>query len=169
MKRLVKIGNVVVPIYELGSGRYSVIYRERGKRIEKRYNSLSKAKAIAEQAAFRILRGQEAAFSGFRRVGIDEIVEEFLEYKATLKLSPKYLRSLAGDLRPFARAFSCWLDEIDALAISKYLGGLNVSDRRRNNVRDEIVTLWLFAKKHTFLRSDFKSFLIRFCRSGSIG
>jgi len=154
MKRLVKIGNISVPIYQLAAGRYSVIYRERGKRIEKRRKSLEKARAVAEEAAFRIARGQEAAVSGFRRVRVPEILEEFLAFKASLKISPKYLRSLKGDLKPFARAFPSWIDQIDALAISKYLGALGIGDRRRNNIRDEIVTLSLFAKKHTFLRAD---------------
>jgi hypothetical protein len=85
---------------------------------------------------------------------IPKIVAQLLLSKSDHKLSPRYMRGLRGDLEAFARAFPGEISNVSALEIENYLRGLGLGDRRRNNVRDEIVTLFLFAKEHGQLPSD---------------
>lgn len=83
-----------------------------------------------------------------------DLVEQLLKSKTDHKLSPRYMRGLKGDLESFAKAFPLPIDQIKSLSIENYLRDLKVGDRRRNNVRDEIVTLFLYAKNHEHLPED---------------
>lgn len=91
---------------------------------------------------------------GSRPERVPVIVEQLLTSKADHKLSEKYMKALRRDLRRFAACHVCDVDEVLALPIENYLRELGVGDRRRNNVRDAIVTLFLFAKKHGYLPQD---------------
>jgi hypothetical protein len=92
--------------------------------------------------------------AGARRERVPDIVEQLLISKADHKLSAKYMRALKADLRAFAAKFPQHIDEVRALPIENYLRDLGIGDRRRNNIRDVIVTLFLFAKEHGNLPQD---------------
>jgi hypothetical protein len=91
---------------------------------------------------------------GTSKRALPEIHEQLLRSKAAHKLSPRYMRALRTDGGAFARAFPIPIGDVRALQIGDYLEALKVSDRRRNNIRDVIVTVFLFAKTHEFLPAD---------------
>jgi hypothetical protein len=192
---IVRVGNVAIPIYALGDGRFAVVYRPapRSKRVVLPYKLLDKAKRIAQEKAIALANGRSDAAdfngadreiylhaknivapfgigisaaleqwrdlkvrgaTGSRREHVPTLVEQMLTSKGDHNLSDKYVRDLKRDLRKFATAFNGYIDEVLALPVENYLRELKVGDRRRNNVRDEIVTLFLFAKEHGALPQD---------------
>lgn len=196
MKRgphFVRRGNITIPIYTLGDGRFCVVYRDAaGVRIVRPYKKLAKARSIAEAAAVRVHNGkiESADFTaadraiylhaknvvgpfgisvpaaieqwaewkrrdnaGSSRALITDLVEQLIVSKEDHKLSERYMRDLRG-LRKFAQAFPFFVDEVRAGSIEKYLRELGVGDRRRNNIRDVIVTAFLFAKERGSLPQD---------------
>jgi integrase len=78
---------------------------------------------------------------------VPALVEKLITSKEVHKLSPRYMRGLRFDLRAFAKKFPGPIAQVAAIEIENYLRDLGVGDRRRNNIRDEIVTLFLFAKQ----------------------
>lgn len=92
--------------------------------------------------------------NGARRERVPVVVEQLLVSKGDHKLSDKYMGDLKRDLRRFAAHFDKYIDEVLQLPIENYLRDRGVADRRRNNIRDVIVTLFLFAKEHGYLPQD---------------
>lgn len=194
MKRVVRVGNVAIPIYMLGNGKFAIWYKPRPdlKRKKFEYTALPKAKWKAEEIAVAIAnrRADTADFSeaerqdhiyikkvaaslgvapvsaidqwaewkkqsaaGPRRELVPIIIEQLLISKSDHKLSERYMRDLRW-LRLFGEKFPVRIDEIRALQIETLLRELGVGARRRNNIRDVIVTLFLFAKEHGYLPQD---------------
>lgn len=188
----VKVGNVTVPIFKWGDGRFWVRWREDGEPKKRPFKRLDKAKALARVVATRLDNGlpsladltatdreiyrhccKIAAELGFTlttameelkrqrlnapaaRVTIEDFRRKFMDAKADQKLSPRYMRGLRTDLDQFAQAFpgKC-LHEITPEDIAVYLRGLKVGLRRRNNVRDELVTFFTAAKNADHLPYD---------------
>jgi integrase len=73
-----------------------------------------------------------------------EVVDEMLKLKQSDGLSDGYLRHLRYDLEKFAGAFHG----------NKWLRGLGVSPRTRNNLRNSVQTLFAFAKSQKYLPKD---------------
>jgi hypothetical protein len=83
---------------------------------------------------------------------ISEVVAALMASRSDSGLSVRYMRGLKFDLKKFAERFDgVALRDVTAEEIEEYLRGLNVSARRRNNVRDELVTLARFARERGFL------------------
>jgi integrase len=189
----VKVGNVSIPIYPNGDGRFAVVFREAGQRIKHPYTTLAKAKIKAEEIAIRISNGQldaeqftaadreiflhiqrtiepfgmsaavaieewaaskRLAASGPQRARIPLIVEQLIISKSDHKFSERYMRDLTWLREHLAKKFDCFIDELRQMQIENYLRELGVGDRRRNNIRDVIVTLFIFAKDHGYLPQD---------------
>ncbi|MEN3369962.1 MAG: hypothetical protein V7609_2105 [Verrucomicrobiota bacterium] len=58
---VVRDGNVSIPIYLQGDGRYCIIYRELGEtdRTHRPYKDLAKAKTVAKSTAVRLAAGEQ--------------------------------------------------------------------------------------------------------------
>jgi integrase len=101
---------------------------------------------------------QWAAWKNAARLQRVELVPvihaQLLVSKQDHKLSDRYMRLLRDDVGTFAKAFNVHIDTVRSLEIETYLRELGVGDRRRNNIRDGIVTLFLYAKEHGWLPAD---------------
>lgn len=122
---------------------------------------------IVEQ--WRADRQREAAASSLPARTVAEVRVELLAAKARLGLSERYGRTLDKDLAAFAAAFpqrpiagvrgpeiGTWLDGLRARprsdeARAAARPGAPVAWRRRNNVRDTLVTLFRFAASRGYL------------------
>jgi len=96
-----------------------------------------------------------------------EIVTQLLNRVKDDRRSDRYQRDLSRDLRTFAAAFPD-LSEVTEEDIREHLRGLTMFDRvtkqpvpvgsrRRDNVRNAIVTLFLFARSREYLPADRKT------------
>ena len=83
-----------------------------------------------------------------------EVVNEMLKLKRGDGLSEAYLRHLRYDLKKFAGAFHGNIGTVAGPDIDKWLRGLGVSPRTRNNLRTSIQTLFAFAKSQRYLPKD---------------
>jgi integrase len=84
-----------------------------------------------------------------KRVG--EIVDELLKAKENAGLSKRYIETLRTYLLRFAASFQTNIGSIDTGAITRWLDSLKVGPRSYNNVRQGIVTLFNFARRHGYL------------------
>ena len=82
------------------------------------------------------------------------VTEEMLRVKQSDGLSDEYLRHLRYDLNKFAAAFHGNIGTVMGPDIDKWLRGLGVSPRTRNNLRASVQTLFAFAKAQRYLPKD---------------
>lgn len=82
-----------------------------------------------------------------------QIVAELLAKLSDKGRSGKYLAGLRRDLRRFAAAHT-WMSSLDEPTLAAYLRALPAGPRRRDNVRDAIVTLFRFARSRHYLPDD---------------
>jgi integrase len=78
------------------------------------------------------------------------ILEQMLEELRDLQRSRRHINGLLWDLRPFVAAFPR-IERWKAARIGAYLRALKVGARRRDNIRDSIVTLARFARRYGYL------------------
>lgn len=83
-----------------------------------------------------------------------KIVDEMLKLKKSDGLSDGYLSHLRYDLEKFATAFHGNIGTVMGPDIDKWLRGLGVSPRTRNNLRNSVQTLFAFAKSQKYLPKD---------------
>ena len=82
------------------------------------------------------------------------VVEEMLELKKSDGLSAGYLQHLRYDLKKFTDWYHGHIHQVTGPEIDKWLRGLGVSPRTRNNLRNSIQTLFEFAKSQKYLPKD---------------
>ncbi len=82
------------------------------------------------------------------------VAEEMLQFKESDGLSEEYLRHLRYDMKKFAAAFHGNIGTVMGPDIDKWLRGLGVSPRTRNNLRASVQTLFAFAKAQRYLPKD---------------
>jgi integrase len=82
------------------------------------------------------------------------VAEEMLKFKESDGLSEEYLRHLRYDMKKFAAAFHGNIGTVMGPDIDKWLRGLGVSPRTRNNLRASVQTLFAFAKAQRYLPKD---------------
>ena len=82
-----------------------------------------------------------------------QIVAELIAHLTDKGRSAKYLLALRRDMGNFATAHPK-LDGLDEQAVAGYLRALQAGPRRRDNVRDAIVTLFRFARSRHYLPDD---------------
>ena len=83
-----------------------------------------------------------------------EVVNEMLKDKESDGLSEAYLRHLRYDLEKFAGAFHGNIGTVAGPDIDKWLRGLGVAPRTRNNLHASVQTLFAFAKTQRYLPKD---------------
>jgi integrase len=82
---------------------------------------------------------------------VEEIVDELLKAKENAGLSKRYIETLRTYLLRFAASFQTNIGSINTGAITRWLDSLKVAPRSYNNVRQSIVTLFNFARRHGYL------------------
>ena len=82
------------------------------------------------------------------------VAAEMLKVKKSDGLSDEYLRHLRYDMKKFAAAFHGNIGAVIGPDIDKWLRGLGVSPRTRNNLRASVQTLFAFAKAQRYLPKD---------------
>jgi hypothetical protein len=76
---------------------------------------------------------------------VEEVVAELLENKQRNGRSKLYLTDLKLRLTRFAKSFQCPIHTVEPTEIQRFLNGLKVAPRTRNNFRRAIGTLFRFA------------------------
>jgi integrase len=82
---------------------------------------------------------------------LPDVVAELLEDKKANGASVRYIEDLRRRLNRFAQSFRTNIGSVTAGLIEKWILGLKVTPRTRNNYRAAIVTLFHYARKHGFL------------------
>ncbi|MBE0541674.1 MAG: site-specific integrase [Verrucomicrobia bacterium] len=77
---------------------------------------------------------------------VEEVVTELLDNKKRNGRSKLYLTDLRLRLTRFAQAFRCPIHTVEPTDIQRYLNGLKMAPRTRNNFRRAIGTLFRFAQ-----------------------
>lgn len=86
---------------------------------------------------------------------VSQTFDEMKAEKDELNLSGRRRRELKNDLKGFVERFGGHeIADVHHPEILAYLRGFNVGWRRRNNIRDIIVTLYRFAKRKGYLPQD---------------
>ncbi|MCW5556076.1 MAG: hypothetical protein KIS67_28460 [Verrucomicrobiae bacterium] len=82
---------------------------------------------------------------------VEEVVTELLEIKRTNGRSRLYLIDLRLRLTRFAESFRCPIHTVEPTDIQRFLNGLKLAGRSRNNFRRAIGTLFRFAKVRRYV------------------
>lgn len=82
---------------------------------------------------------------------VREIVDELLAAKQQAGLSDRYIETLRTYLLRFADSFQTNIGSVSTGAIERWLDSLKIAPRSRNNVRQGVVTLFNFARRHGYL------------------
>ena len=85
---------------------------------------------------------------------VQAVADEMLKVKQSDGLSDEYLRHLRYDMNRFAAAFHGNIGTVMGPDIDKWLRGLGLSPRTRNNLRASVQTLFAFAKAQRYLPKD---------------
>lgn len=80
---------------------------------------------------------------------LQELIAELVDHQR----SDRHIKPLKKTLESFARQFPR-LETIRAAEVVEYLRSRNVGPRRRDNIRDAIVQLFRFARRHGYLAED---------------
>lgn len=119
--------------------------------------SYNLAREIVEPYGYTVLqavREWERSKAPFRGKKVAEVIAELIEAKRRGKLSDTYVKRLEDDLKAFARTAPDEIEKIQAPDIKKFLNACKVGPRRWNNLRDQIVTLFRYARSQRYLAKD---------------
>ena len=119
--------------------------------------SYNLAREIVEPYGYTVLqavREWERSKAPFRGKKVAEVIAELIEAKRREKLSDTYVKRLEDDLKAFARTAPDEIEKIQAPDIKKFLNACKVGSRRWNNLRDQIVTLFRYARSQRYLAKD---------------
>ena len=119
--------------------------------------SYNLAREIVEPYGYTVLqavREWERSKAPFRGKKVAEVIAELIEAKRREKLSDTYVKRLEDDLKAFARTAPDEIEKIQAPDIKKFLNVCKVGPRRWNNLRDQIVTLFRYARSQRYLAKD---------------
>ena len=80
-----------------------------------------------------------------------DVVAEYLKQKAADGASLRHLEDLRNRLNRFGEAFPMAIDSITTPELQRWLNGLQVAARTRNNYRSKLVALFSFAQTQGYL------------------
>lgn len=115
------------------------------------------ARAIAEAHGCTVLqavRAWERTKAPFKGKRIREVIDELIAAKRREQLSAPYVDRLEDDLNCFSKVVPSEIEQVTAVHIKGFLNSCKVGPRRWNNLRDEIVTLFRFARSERYLAKD---------------
>lgn len=119
--------------------------------------SYSLAREIVEPFGYTVLqavREWERSKAPYRGKKVTEVIAELIAAKRREQLSGPYVDRLEDDLKSFAAAVPEEIEQVRAPDIKRFLNGCKVGARRWNNLRDEVVTLFRFARSERYLPKD---------------
>src|SRR4029077_9308565 len=83
-----------------------------------------------------------------------DVIAELIAAKRREQLSVPYVDRLEDDLKSFAASVPEEIEKVQAPQIKAFLNGCEVGPRRWNNLRDQVVTLFRFARSERYLPKD---------------
>ena len=113
-----------------------------------REHGVSLLTAIEEWISLRTKIGQVTPKS------VPEIVEELLTAKELEGVSKRHLEDRRSRLHRFADDFQGRIDHITAAEMDRWLNGMKISTRTKNNYRGAIQQLFRFAQSRRYLSRD---------------
>jgi integrase len=115
------------------------------------------ARDIAETHNYTVLQAMrewEKSKAPYKGKKVREIIDELIAAKRKEQLSAPYVDRLEDDLITFAAAIPLEIEQVTAAHIKGFLNTCNVGPRRLNNIRDQIVTLFRYARSQRYLAND---------------
>ncbi|HEY2799872.1 MAG TPA: site-specific integrase [Chthoniobacterales bacterium] len=115
------------------------------------------ARDLAEPFGYTVLqavREWERSKAPYRGKKTAEVIAELIAAKRREQLSNPYVNRLEDDLKSFAAAVPDEIEKVQAPHIKEFLNGCEVGPRRWNNLRDQIVTLFRFARSERYLPKE---------------
>lgn len=115
------------------------------------------ARDLAEPFGYTVLqavREWERTKAPYRGKKTADVIAELIAAKRREQLSAPYVNRLEDDLKSFAAAVPDEIEKLQARHIKEFLNGCAVGPRRWNNLRDQIVTLFRFARSERYLPKD---------------
>ena len=115
------------------------------------------ARELVEPLGYTVLeavREWERTKAPYRGKKTAEVIAELIAAKRREQLSVPYVNRLEDDLRSFAAAVPDEIEKVHAPHIKEFLNGCEVGPRRWNNLRDQVVTLFRFARAERYLPRD---------------
>ncbi len=100
------------------------------------------------------VREWERTKAPYRGKKTSEVIAELVAAKRREQLSVPYVNRLEDDLKSFAAVVPEEIENVHAPHIKEFLNGCKVGPRRWNNLRDQIVTLFRFARSERYLPKD---------------
>jgi integrase len=92
--------------------------------------------------------------NNIRPISVGDVVKELLATKTASGRARHYLSDLRNRLDRFTTAFARPLNDVSAADIEKFLLGLDVSARSRNNFRAVIGTLFRFGQRRGYVSKE---------------
>lgn len=80
-----------------------------------------------------------------------DVVDDFIKQLEADNRSDRYVEDARARLHKFAASFAGQIDEITLRDIQTWLNGLEVGGRTRNNYRGLVVSLFHYARSHSYL------------------
>jgi len=115
------------------------------------------ARDIAETHNYTVLQAMrewEKSKAPYKGKKVREIIDELIAAKRKEQLSAPYVDRLEDDLITFAAAIPLEIEQVTAAHIKGFMNTCNVGPRRLNNIRDQIVTLFRYARSQRYLAKD---------------
>jgi integrase len=115
------------------------------------------AREIVEPFGYTVLqavREWEMTKAPYRGKRTGNVIAEMIAAKRREQLSVPYVDRLEDDLKTFAASVPEEMEKVQAPQIKAFLNGCKVGPRRWNNLRDQIVTLFRFARSQRYLSKD---------------
>jgi integrase len=115
------------------------------------------ARGLVEPLGYTVLkavREWERTKTPYKGKRIADVIAELIAAKRREQLSVRYVNALEDDLKSFAATVPSEIEKVHAPQIKEFLNRCEVGPRRWNNLRDQIVTLFRFARSERYLPKD---------------
>lgn len=115
------------------------------------------ARDLVEPFGYTVLqavREWERTKAPYRGKKTADVIAELIAAKRREQLSAPYISRLEDDLKSFAATVPEEIEKVHAPHIKGFLNECEVGPRRWNNLRDQIVTLFRFARSERYLPKD---------------
>lgn len=103
--------------------------------------------------AVRVFLDQKSAVQ-LPAINFPELVELFLKDIRSKKRSRRYTLDMQARLHKAAEAFTGPIASITTSDLEKWLGGMDISGRTKNNYKNAVTTAFIFAKQRGYLPRD---------------
>lgn len=159
---IVKVGSTEIRLHECGDGLWRWHYYDGGRRKSASAKLLADAKDRAKGHLESNLKGRKhhrdlsdseaSLFNEWMKARkksptLKAAADEYLQTRTQAGLSEHHLRTLRQDLDNLAESFPVSVSSITAGDLEGYLNGLKCGARRRNNVRQVMISLFRWCRE----------------------